>query len=827
MASAIAYALRRLRRGWSSGELLILSLAIAVAVAAAGAVNLFSGRVQAAIDAQAGDALGADLAVSTRTPLPADYVAAVRATGARAALVVNLPSVVFAGERSTLSAVKAVEPGYPLRGALRIADAPFEPERIVNGVPEPGTAWVDPRLWQELQLERGARVQVGASEFRVAAALLYEPDRGGGFADIAPRLMIHYSDLPATKLVQPGSRLQQWLLLSGAPAVLERVRALPLPRDARLLTPQEARPEVKTALDRAGRFLNLAVLAATLLAAAAVAICARGQGQKLRDEVALLKCLGARNRYVVTALTASLLAIGVVAGLAGLAVGYAAQAGVALLVGNLIQVALPPPALAPLGTSLLLGLLVLLGFALPPVLEARRASPIRVFQRALAPGAMSAAVPLGAALAVSGLLWLQAGELKLALYVLAGAAATMLALALLAWGLVLLLAPLKRSVGTAWRFGLGNVARRRLGTVAQSVALGQALLALLLLGVARQDLLETWKERLKPGTPNQFLINIQPDQLAPLKKFFADRGLPELQAMPMARGRLVALNGRKVTAETFEDPEARRWINRDFNLSWTEKLLDDNKLTAGQWWTAADRGKPLLSADKFAVERLGLKLGDKLKLAFADREVELTVASFREVEWDSFRPNFFLLTPPGALDGVAATWLASFFLKPEQKRGLRELSRQFPNITVLDVDALMNQVRGIMDRVVRAVEFIFLFTLAAGLTVLLAAIEGTREDRVRETGLLRALGARTRVILQGLLAEYAVLGLLAGTVAAIAAQLLAWALAVNVFRIPYGPRPLLWLVGAGTGVVLVTLLGWLSLRGTLKTAPHEVLRGGA
>jgi putative ABC transport system permease protein len=344
--------------------------------------------------------------------------------------------------------------------------------------------------------------------------------------------------------------------------------------------------------------------------------------------------------------------------------------------------------------------------------------------------------------------------------------------------------------------------------------------------ISRDDLLSTWKARLAPGTPNQFLINVQPDQVAPLKQFFAGHDLPEPVLWPMARARLTAINGAKVTADSFDDPETKRWVNREFNLSWTDTLRDDNRVVQGEWWTPADHGKPLLSADKYAIERLHLKLGDKMTLKYGDRELEFTVQNFREIDWDSFRPNFFLLVPPGALGDAPATYLTSFFLPTDKRGTLRELVQQFPNITALDLDALMNQVRLIVDRVTRAVEFIFAFTLAAGLTVLLAAIEGTREDRIRETGLLRALGARTKVIVQGLIAEYAVLGLLAGAVAAIAAQILTWVLAEQVFKIPYGPRPMLWIAGTASGAVIVTLLGWISLRGTLKTPPHQVLRTG-
>jgi len=822
--AASLYALRRLRKGWRSGELLILAIALAVAVAAVSAVSLFTDRMRNAIASQTGETLGADLMYSSRDPLPDAVVAAVAASGAGHGAVVQFPSVVAHGEATALASVKAVEPGYPLRGTLRITDEPFGSPRAA-GVPAPGDAWVDLRLWQELRLAPGAELQVGATTLHVRALVAEEPGRGVGFSDLAPRLLINRADVAASGLLGPGARAQYFVQVAGTQEQIDALRAFEPPLGVRRITPQDARPELRNALRNSREFLGIARLAAALLAAAAIALCAGQWGLKLRDEVALLKCLGASQAFVLRALTLNLLLLGAAAGAAGALLGLAAQEIVARLLATLMQITLPLPSLLPLAQAWGVALLLLLGFALPPILQARTTAPIRVFQRdERLPGKRLPA--LAAAAAVVTLLWLQTETWKAAALVLGGAVAVAGMLALLATLLVLILAPLKRAVGTSWRFGLGNVARRRGSTVAQTVALGLALLALLLVSVVRQDLLSTWRAGLPAQTPNQFLINIQQEQIASLREFFGRHGFAEPRMWPMARGRLTHLNGRPVTVDTFDDPETQRWINRDFNLSWTAELNDDNEITAGAWWGESGRGQPWLSADEYAVERLRLKLGDTLTLDFAGQSIEFTVHNLRTVKWDSFRPNFFLLAPPGVLeDKTAAQWLTSFYLPAERRGLLRELIATFPNVTVLDIDALMNQVRNIMDRIVRAVEFIFLFTLAAGLTVLLAAIEGTRDERVRESGLLRALGARSSVVVRGLVAEYAVLGLLAGTVAAVAAQAIAWALAEQVFQIPYGLRPALWLAGAGAGALIVTLLGWLSLRGTLKTPPHVVLRG--
>jgi len=825
--NAFAFALRRLRRGWRSGELLIVLLALTIAVAASGSVHVFTERVRLAISAQSGETLGADLVFSSRDPLPEELRDQARHAGLRTLDSTLFSSVVFAGEASSLVSIKTVADGYPLRGELRLADQPFGTPRVASDAPARGEAWVDARLWQDLQLEAGAQIQAGRLTLKVAAVVDNEPDRGSGFVDLAPRLIINAADLPASGLLAPGSRAQHSLYIAGEREALEPLLTVELPRGVRRTTPEEARPQLRNSIERAGQFLDIAVLAATLLACAAVALASRQYGEKLRDEIALLKCLGARRAFLTRALLLQLFLLGLVAGSVGAGLAYGAQAVLTGVLGGLMQLALPPAPLLPLVAAAALGLLLLLGFAAPPLLAARNTPPLRVFQRAEGGTPASRLVTLLALATSAALLWFATGDVRLAGLVLAGSAVTLAALAFAAWLLVRALTPLRQRSGSgfAWRFGLGNIARRRGATIAQVTALGLSLLALLLVSVVREDLLSSWRKKLPDNTPNQFLINIQHEQRDALKAFFAERGYADLMLWPMARGRLVALNDEEVTPETFPDPETQRWINRDFNLSWSNTLNPDNRITEGTWWGEEGTGQPWLSADQYAIERLNLKLGDTMTLDFAGTQHTFTVKNFRTVDWDSFKPNFFLMAPEGAVDDtVPRQYLTSFYLPQEQRVLLRELIREFPNISVLDIDALMAQVRDIIDRIVSAVEFIFMFTLAAGLAVLLAAIEGTRAERVRETALLRALGARTGLIARGLAAEYLVLGALAGLVAAIAAQTLAWTLAAQVFRIPYGPRPLLWLIGMAGGALLVATLGWLSLRSTLRTPPNVVLR---
>ena len=824
----LRYAWRRLRHLGDFGELRVLTLAIVVAVSASAAVGLFSQRMLSALEAQSAESLGADLLLTGREALPRDIITAAEGLGLEVLEHLNFPSLALAGDKTALAAVKAVKPGYPLAGKLRIADEPYQPSNETTQTPAQGEAWADVRIWNELALTPGAEIQLGALTLRVAAYLEYEPDRGVGFVDMAPRVLINEQDLEASGLLGPGSRVQYTAMISGPAAALQALRTnTTLPAALRWITPSEARPEIRLALSRAGQFLNIAVLAVTLLAAVAIALTAQQHGMRLRDEVAVLKCMGASRQFVFQTHLASLLLLGAIGTSLGLLLGYGGQAILGVLLAGLVQgLTLPAPSLLALVSPAVLALIMLLGFAVPPVFTATNTPPMRVFQRS-ADQARGTALMWAAAIAAAlGLLAWQTREPKLAAAVLLGSSVALLVLALVSSLLIMGLAGLRQRGGLGWRFGLGNIARRRGKTVGQAVALGLGLLALLLVSVVREDLLDAWQDRLPPNTPNVFLINIQAEQLDELKQFFAGYGYDALKLWPMARGRLVALNGEPVSAQSFDDSETQRWINRDFNMSWTDSIGWDNKITEGTWWGTSANGEAWLSAEEYAREKLDLKIGDRMTLQYGPEQIEFTVKNFREVQWDSFQPNFFLLAPPGVLDHVPAQWLTSIYLPADQRALLRDLVKNFPNITALDLDAAMNQVRAIISRLVSAVEFMLLFTLLAGLVVLLAAIEGTRDERAQETALLRALGASNRSLRQGLLGEFSALGLVAGLVAAAAAQGIASLLASQVFDIPYGIRPGLWVISAFAGAALVTFFGWLSLRRVLKTPPTQVLQSG-
>lgn len=819
--------LRMLRREWRAGELRLLLIALTVAVASVTSVAFFTDRIAQALTRQANELLGADLVVVAKHPLPDTLAQAAARLNLKRAHTVTFLSMAVAGEDNQLAEVKAVSNAYPLRGQLRIAERPFAAGTITREVPAPGTVWLEPRLMTQLALRVNDTLSLGAAQFRVAAVLVQEPDRGGDFFSIAPRLLMNLRDLPATQLLQAGSRVSYRLQVAGAAQAVENFRAYLTTRlgpGERMEDVQNARPEVRAALERAQQFLGLAALVSVLLAGVAVAGAARRFSARHMDDCAVLRCLGATQGFIVHTYVSQMLWLGLLAGLFGCALGYLAQTVLADVLGSLVAAQLPAPSWRPVVFGLLVGLITLLGFGVPPLLALKDVPALRVLRRE-AGGSRPQSLgiyALGLAL-LTGLMFWQAGDVKLGAYLVLGIAAALAMLAALAWALVRAL-QLFKARGVVWRFGLAGIARRAAGSIVQIVALGLGIMALLLLTLVRGDLLTSWQGSLPAEAPNRFIINIQPGQVQPLRAFFARHGFAAPALYPMVRGRLTHINTRPVTPAVYQDERAARLVEREFNLSWMADLPSDNQVLAGQWWNKHDYGKPLFSVEQGIADTLGIKLGDTLTYSIAGAEMSGRVASLRKVDWDTFRVNFFVIGAPGTLDNYPASYITSFYLPEQRYALLDDLVTNFPNVTVIDVAALMAQVRAIIERVTLAVEYVFLFTLVAGLLVLYAAIQSTQDERLRESAILRTLGASRRQLLRGLLTEFGVLGLLAGVVAAFAASLLAYILAERVLHLPYQLNPWLWTAGALLGVLGVIAVSSLGMRAVLRQPPLCTLR---
>ena len=830
MSGTLALAWRQLRRDLRAGEVRILIAAVVLAVLAVTAVGFVTDRAERALAIEANRLLGGDAVVRGDGPPDPRIAAAARAPGLRKAETRELTTMASVGEGDTqrlkLADLRALGEGFPLRGAFRLVDAAGV-ERTAQGTPAPGTAWITRNGAQALDARIGDVLALGDARFRIAAIVAQEPDASTDLFNIAPRVLVNLADLPRTGLVQEGSRLEYRTVVAGDAGAVERFTAIArasLGRGQRLETIGNARPEVRSALDRAGRFLGLAAMVSVMLAAVAVAMAARRHSERHRAGAAVMRCLGASQRRIVAIHVGELAMLGLGASVVGVLLAFAMQWGVGLWLARKLALSIPPAGLLPALQGLLLGLVVLLAFGAPPVLALRRVPALRVLRRDLDPVEPSAWIvgALGIA-ALAALLWWKAGSATLGLSMLLGVVATLAVLALLAYALIAAVRALRTRLRGPLRYGLANVSRRAGASVAQVCALGLGLMALLLLTFVRTDLLDRWQRSLSTDVPNRFVINVQDDQVGDVRAFIRSEGLGAPELVPMIRARLTARNGRAVSGAQYRDEDARHFAEREFNLSVASAAGTGNRIVAGRWWRGAPKS-PELSVEQRFAERLGWKVGDRISFDIAGQPFTARITSLREVDWESFRPNFFVVASPHALDGYAASWITALRVPPTQPRFTARLVDRFPNLTVIDIDAVLAQVRATGDQVSTVVQVVFWFSLAAGVLVLLAAVTASQDERLLEGGVMRVLGARRGQLRLAQASEFVAIGLLSGLVAAIAASVLSGIVATRVFDLPWAFDPKPAMVGALVGVLAALAAGLWATRRVLDAPPSTTLR---
>ena len=831
---------RQLGRDFRAGELRLLVVAVTLAVAALTAVGFFADRINGGLARDARQLLGGDAIVQSDQPAPAAFEAKARSLGLVTAVTANFPSMGRApdakGGATRLVSVKAVSDAYPLRGRLRIRGAAGSATADVARAPARGTAWVDAAVLESLGLEVGDPLLLGDASLRITQVIVIEPDRGTGFASFAPRVMLNAADLAATGLVQPTSRVTYRLAVAADAArdakVTEfvnwaeaEVKAKGL-RGIRIESLATGRPEMKQTLDRAEKFLNLVALLAALLAAVAVGIASRDFASRHLDDCAMLRVLGLPQRTIALQYFFEFALVGVVASLAGLAIGFAVHYVFIWFLSGLVEAVLPPPGAWPALFGVGVGFTLLFGFGLPPVLQLARVPPLRVIRRdvgALKPA--SIAVLAAGVVGFSALLLAVSSDLKLGLIAVGGFAGAVCVFALLSW---LALEILRRSVpetgAPRWLIlATRQIAARPAFAVLQVSALAVGLLALVLLALLRTDLISSWRQATPKDAPNRFVINVQPPQADAFRQKLKDSGVARYDWFPMIRGRLVAIDGKAVVPDDMPDERAKRLVDREFNLSHSATLPAHNKVAAGTW-TNDEPGA--LSVEEGLAATLGLKLGDTLRFDLGGATVEGRITSLRKVDWSSMRVNFFVLFPTAQVPDAPVSYIAAY-LAPETPGFDNAISRDFPNITSIDVSASIAQVQRVLDQVVQAVEFLFGFTLAAGLVVLFAAVSATRESRAREFAVMRALGAGSKLLAQVQRAELLGVGALAGVLASVAAIAVSWALARYVFEFSWNPSPLVPLIGGAAGAVLALAAGWWGLREVLTRPVVQTLRQAA
>jgi len=828
---------RTLGRDLRAGELRLILLAVTLAVAALTAVGFLADRFQSGLKRDARQLLGGDVVLVSDLPAPIEFLNQAQALGLQLSATLTFPTMARAtdaqGGGSKLVALKAVESGYPLRGRLSVADAPGQQGEPAQGIPDPGTVWVDASLLEALALKSGDMLLLGASSLEIARVIVLEPDRGAGFINFAPRVMLRSSDVAATGLVQPASRVTYRLAAAGADRAVarftrwadEQIKSRQL-RGIRVESLDSGRPEMSQTLERAEKFLNLVALLAAMLSAVAVALAARGFASRHLDDCAMLRVLGLGQAAIAWSYAIEFALVGLAASVLGVALGFGVHLVMVGLLAGVVQTSLPAASVWPVLLGLGSGFTLLLAFGLPPVLQLAHVPALRVLRREL--GELKPVTLAVLALGVCGfaaLLLVVGRDLKLGLIAVGGFAVAICLFALLGWlGVLALRRLVNENTAPRWLV----LATRQLAAypgyaVVQISGLAVGLLALVLLVLLRTDLIAGWKQSTPADAPNRFVINVQPEQSGPFQLALKSAGIAHYDWYPMIRGRLVAINGRAIGPQDYIEDRARRLVDREFNLSFDAQLPEHNALVAGQW---VEEQAGTVSMEVGIAKTLGLKLGDSLRFDIAGQSQEVRITSLRQVNWGSMRANFFALFPVSRLEGVPVTWMSAF-RAPAQPGFDAALVRQFPNITTVDMGTTLAQVQRVLDQVVRAVELLFAFTLVAGLTVLLAAVGATLEERVRDYAVMRAVGARTDLLRQVQRAEMVGVGLMAGILASAAASAVGWALARWVFGFDWSLSLVVPVAGALAGALLALLGGWWSLREVLRRPVVETLRRAA
>jgi putative ABC transport system permease protein len=818
-------ALRAFRRDLTDRSFLIIGTAVIIAVASVSAVDMFTDRVRTALAQQSSALLAADLSVISNNPLAPSYAQQARSLKLTSTAILAMRSVVTFGEKFQLVELKAVNDGYPLRGELLVADAAFETPTRSDAIPTPGTAWVEARLLGLIGAKVGDQISIGSADLTIAKVLVLEPDRGGDLFNIAPRAMINGADVERTALIAPGSRVHYSLLVAGPrPAVEQFKKQLNLNIGDRILSPEDARPEIRAALRRAEQFLGLATLTTIMLAGAAIALAARSFSTRHRNTVALLRTLGATRQYVMRYFLIEILLLGMVAALIGAAVGIGCQEIIARALAGWTQTDLPPPSFAAALGAALRALLALMGFALPQLMKLRDVPPLRVLRSdADAMPVKKSSVIIYATAGVLLIAPWRDGDPQLTLWSLFGLLASIGLLIVVSIGTIKIVARSHSQNNLVWRFGIANIARRGILTVIQITALGLGLMALLVLGIVRNDLLDNWSSSLPADAPNQFLINIQSEEVSPLRNFLARHALSRPQFYPMVRARLTAINDRPITQDSYHDPRARRLAEREFNLSEATTLKPRNVIIAGEWWDA-NASQTQFSVEQDIAKTLGISVGDSLSYRVAEKEIKGKVTSLRAVQWESMEVNFFVEVSPVTLNELPATYITSFRLDPENLTVLRELVENFPSVTIIDVAALIEHIRAIMDRSAAAIEFVFLFTLVAGILVLIAAIQATQHERVFESALLKTLGASRALTLRIMSAEFIAIGFISGAIAGGMALVSGWFVATRVLEISYSANFSVIAIGIAIGTASTVGVGSVAVFNALRHPAATVLR---
>ncbi|MBS0851655.1 ABC transporter permease [Enterobacter sp. JGM127] len=784
-------------REWRSPSLLIVWMALSLAVACVLALGSVSDRMEKGLSQQSREFMAGDRALRSSREVPQAWLDEARRQGLKVSEQLSFQTMTFAADTPQLASVKAVDDRYPMYGELQTQPPGMKPAA--------GTVLLAPRLMALLNLKAGDSIDVGDATLRIAGEVVQEPDSGFNPFQMAPRLLMNTADVEKTGAVQPGSRVTWRYKFAGTPAQLESYEKWLLPQlkpEHRWYGLEQDEGALGKSLERSQQFLLLSALLTLLLAVAAVAVAMSHYCRSRYDLVAILKTLGAGRAQLRKLIVGQWLMVLALSALTGGVMGLLFEKVLMVLLKPVLPAALPPASLWPwlwaMGAMGVISLLV----GLRPYRLLLATQPLRVLRRDAVARVwpLKIYLPVMTAVVVALLAWLMGGSMLL-WAVLAGAVVLALLCGLLGWMLLSVLKGLTvKSLPV--RLAINRLLRQPWSTLSQLSAFSLSFMLLALLLVLRGDLLDRWQQQLPPESPNYFLINIAPEQITPLKAFLSEHQIVPDSFYPIVRARLTQIDGKATEGNQDEA------LNRELNLTWQDKRPDHNPITAGSWPPGAGE----VSMEEGLAKRLNVKLGDTVTFTGDTQDFSAKVTSLRKVDWESLRPNFFFIFPPGALDGQPQSWLTSF--RWENGNGmLTQLNREFPTISLLDIGAILKQVGQVLEQVSRALEVMVVLVTICGLLLLLAQVQVGMRQRHQELVVYRTLGAGKSLLRTTLWCEFALLGMVSGLVAAIGAETALALLQTRVFDFPWEPDWRLWITLPVCGAVLLSLCGgWLGAR---------------
>lgn len=832
------FGLRLLWRDWRGGELGILSASIVVAVAIVTGISLFSTRLQESIVAESSTFLAADKVLQSSRSVPQEWLSEANKYGLHQAQVLNFQSMVFSGgqdgsediqESMQLASIKAVSDAYPLLGLIDVADQAFSVGEKTSRGPLSGTAWLDSRLFPLLNIQVGDPIQIGEAVLVASRVVINEPDRAGGFSGFGPRILMNIADIPETEIVQPGSRVEYRYLFAGDSQALQAFGVWLDPQlqpGHKWLGLNDIQPRISKSIDRAKRFLLLAGAMGVGLAGIAIALAARRYSERHYDYVAMMKSLGATSRRVMLLYIGNLFVLTALATLLGCLIGWLIQEAFIIILVDLFDVAtFPSISFRPFAVGAVTALVCLFAFAVPPLVSLQGISPLRVLRRDIGANRVSDALSFTIGVVGIGLLMLWYSEsVILTLAVLSGVGLTFVIVGCLAWYLLRGGSMVGMQAGSAWRLALASMRRRGLQNSVQAVIFSLSIMLLLMLALVRTSLIEEWQIQLPQGTPNHFLVNVAEYEVAAVDQLLTSNQLEKEHIYPMVRGRLIEVNRSSINERLSDSSDnTRSDMDREINLSWSQDLPLGNVVLEGKWWDE-NSSKAEISIESGLAERLDVILNDTLTFQIGSEKLTVTVTSIRQLDWDSMRPNFYMMFPPGLLAQFPATYITSFYLPSDKKLFLNQFLREFPTITVIEMDTMIVQIRSIINQVSQAIELVLALIIVSGLLVLVASVQASLDSRFQESAILRTLGAGRKLVLGSLVIEFASLGLLAGFLAAVSAELSVLGLQEFLLDMEFSFHPWVWVAGPVIGTVLIGSAGYITCRKVVNTPPVEVLR---